>query len=126
LHRAPDATAASAAEHIARVLQRAARGSDAVGRLSHTEFAVVAPSTNGSAAAKLAKRMIGALGDLPPEPALGNHPFLRAGYDAVENLHATPVEPVALLVHATKALERARADGVGERIRCYAHPATRT
>lgn len=112
---------AGVAGHIARVLQRAGRVSDAIGRLGHAEFAVVAPSTNGSAAVRLAERMIGALGETP-EAALGNGPFLRAGYDAVENLHATPVEAVDLLVHATTALEHARADGNGERIRRYAQP----
>ncbi len=117
----PGASATGVAEHIARVLQRAGRVSDAIGRFGHAEFAVLAPSTNGSAAVRLAVRMIGTLGETP-EAARGNGPFLRAGYDAVENLHATPVEPVDLLVHATTALEQARADGNGERIRRYAQP----
>jgi PleD family two-component response regulator len=121
LGRQPGATAAGVAEHIARGLHRAGRVSDAIGRLGHAEFAVVAPSTNGSAAVRLAERMIGALGRTP-EAALGSGPLLRAGYDAVENLHATPVEAVDLLVHATTALEHARADGNGERIRRYAQP----
>jgi diguanylate cyclase (GGDEF)-like protein len=121
LGREPGATPARVAQHIARVLERAARVSDAIGRLGRTEFAVVAPSTNGSAAMRLAERMIGALGETP-EAALRNRPFLRAGYDAVENLHATPLDAVDLLVHATTALEHARADGNGERIRRYAQP----
>jgi len=69
--------------------------------------------------------MIGALG-ATPEAALGTGPFLRAGYDAVENLHGTPVDAVDLLVRATTALEHARAEGNGERIRRYTQPTTRS
>jgi len=123
--REPWAIPPPVAEHIARVLQTAARVSDAIGRLGHAVFAVVAPSTNGSAAVRLAERMIGALG-ATPEAALGTGPFLRAGYDAVENLHGTPVDAVDLLVRATTALEHARAEGNGERIRRYTQPTTRS
>ena len=109
-------------EHIARLLQRAGRVSDAIGRLGHTEFAVIAPDTNAPAAVRLAERLIDALEETP-EGALEAGASLRVGYEAVENLHATPVEPVDLLVRATQALERARAEVNGERIRRYVQPA---
>jgi len=35
---------------------------------------------------------------------------LRAGYDAVPDVHATPVDPVDLLVHATSALRTSRTE----------------
>jgi hypothetical protein len=35
---------------------------------------------------------------------------LRAGYDAVPDVHATPLDPVDLLVHATSALRTSRSE----------------
>src|SRR5207248_1612527 len=43
---------------------------------------------------------------------------VHAGYDAVADLHRTPVEPASLLAHAGTALHQARA-GTGERIQAY-------
>jgi len=43
---------------------------------------------------------------------------VRAGYEAVSDLHATPLAPDRLLEHAGAALTQARA-GNGERIRAY-------
>jgi len=110
------------AEDIARALQLEGRISDAIGRLSRTEFAVIAPDTNAAAALRLAERIIGAL-QQAAHAAVHRQLRMRVGYEAVENLHATPVEPVDLLVRATTALEHAREEGNGERIRRYAQPA---
>jgi len=43
---------------------------------------------------------------------------VHAGYDAVTDVHQTPVEPASLLEHAGTALHQARG-GAGERIRAY-------
>jgi len=45
--------------------------------------------------------------------------LVRAGYEAVADLHATPLAPDRLLEHAGAALIQARAAGNGERIRAY-------
>ena len=45
--------------------------------------------------------------------------LVRAGYEAVADLHATPLAPDRLLEHAGAALIQARTAGNGERIRAY-------
>lgn len=44
---------------------------------------------------------------------------VRAGFEAVVDLHATPLDPASLLGHASVALGRARAAGNGSRIQRY-------
>ncbi len=109
---------ADLAEDMAHVLSRAGRVSDAIGRLGRTEFAIVAADTNALAAARLAERMLDAVRDAP-HASLQPLPRVRVGYEAVENLETTPVEPVDVLVRAATALEYARAEANGERIRRY-------
>ena len=87
------------------LLVRAARVSDVVGALSATEFAVLAPATDGGGAVKLARRIANVLraardggGTLVP----GSN--LLVGYDAVANLTYSPVDPVELLGRAAAAV----------------------
>lgn len=115
------ASEAGVSQDVARVLQRAGRLSDAIGRLSDTEFAILAPDTDATAAQRLAERMMATLQE-GPHGVVPRRTPLRVGYEAVDDLVATPVEPAELLLRATTALERARADGNGERIRRYAQP----
>jgi PleD family two-component response regulator len=94
---------------LAKALKTTGRVSDAIGRLGPAEFAVMAPETDGEGLLKLAERLARNL----RVQANGGHPTpikLRAGYDAVPNVHATPLDPVDLLVHATSALRTARAE----------------
>jgi diguanylate cyclase (GGDEF)-like protein len=100
-------------EHLAHAIQQTGRVSDAIGRLGRSEFAVIAPSTDAAGAVKLAQRLAEALEQSGPEFRV------RAGYDAVDNLHDTPMEPVDLLVHATSALRKSRAEGNGNRFVRY-------
>ena len=44
---------------------------------------------------------------------------VRAGFEAVADLHATPLDPASLLGHASSALLHARANGNGSRIQRY-------
>src|SRR5216683_1073035 len=91
----------------------------AVGRLGRSEFAILAPSTAPEGAALMARRLTQALETAGPRPA-GLPPLLvRAGYEAVADLHATPLAPDRLLEHAGAALIQARTAGNGERIRAY-------
>ncbi len=101
-----DATAAAAIERLGRALRQAGRISDAIGRLGQSEFAIVAPRTDGSGAAKLAQRLAEAI-----RAATGAPLELRAGYDAVLNVREEPVEARNLMAHATMALRRAKANG---------------
>ena len=101
------------------ILRARGRASDAIGRLGRSEFAVLAPSTAPEGAVRMARRLTQALETAGPRPA-GLPPLLvRAGYEAVADLHATPLAPDRLLEHAGAALIQARAAGSGERIRAY-------
>jgi hypothetical protein len=83
------------------------------------EFAVLAPATPPEGAVKMAQRLSQIVEAAGPRPA-GVPPLrVRAGYEAVRDLHATPLEPVSLLTHARTALHQAIATGNGERIRAY-------
>jgi len=80
---------------------------------------VLAPSTAPDGAVKMAHRLTRALETAGPRPA-GLPPLLvRAGYEAVADLHATPLAPDRLLEHAGAALIQARTPGNAERIRAY-------
>ena len=70
---------------------------------------------------KLAERLLEAFEAAAPQAQ--RSPTIRVGYEAVEDVHATAIEPVDLLMRATTALRLARADGNGIRIRRYEpHP----
>ena len=108
-----------AVAYAGEVLQARGRASDAIGRLGRSEFAVLAPSTTPEGAVQMARRLTQALQTAGPRPR-GLPPLLvRAGYEAVADLHATPLAPDRLLEHAGAALIQARAAGNGERIRAY-------
>jgi len=108
----------AAAAYAGQVLQASGRTSDCVGSLGQGEFAVLAPATAAVGAARMAQRLARALETAGPRPA-GVPPLrVHAGYDAVPDVHQTPVEPASLLEHAGTALRQARAE-TGERIRAY-------
>src|SRR6266550_3840872 len=75
-----------------QAIKSAARLSDVIGRLSATEFAVLAPAGSGPAAAPVR---------------------VRCGYEAVANVGYAPIEPVDLLVRAAAAIRTGRADSGG-------------
>src|SRR5437660_125249 len=108
-----------AVAYAGEILQAQGRASDAIGRLGRSEFAVLAPSTTPGGAVQMARRLTQALETAGPRPS-GLPPLrVRAGYEAVADLHATPLAPDRLLEHAGAALIQARAAGDGERIRAY-------
>jgi diguanylate cyclase (GGDEF)-like protein len=104
-----DGQVAQVVSAIAAGLRAAGRKSDAVGRLGKTEFAILAPSTDGEGAVRMANRLSTAI-RLEPGAAGAD---LRAGYDAVPNIRETPMSAKDLLVHATLALRQSRAGGNG-------------
>jgi len=96
---------------IGTALRELGRISDAIGRLGQSEFAILAPSTDATGAAKLAARLADAIREPEDDSAGLPELTLRAGYDAVTNVRDTPVEARDLLLHATIALRKARSNG---------------
>ena len=89
---------------MVRLVTRAGRRSDVIGRLSQTEFAVLAPHTDPEGVLRLSRRLLADAGREPGAPPL------RVGCYAVENFGDAALEPVELLVRATMALRRAQRD----------------
>ena len=114
-----DATASPVVVDFAsRLLQASGRASDAIGGAASGEFLVHAPSTAPPGAAQMARRLSQAI-ERGPRPA-GLPPLeVRAGFEAVVDLHETPLDPASLLGHASVALGRARSAGNGSRIQRY-------
>jgi len=85
-------------------LARATRVSDVVGSLGPGLYAVLAPATDQQGAVKLAQRITESLGE---GNGGGEHPIpgssLWVGYEAVDNLRYSPVDPVELLSRAAAA-----------------------
>ena len=115
-----DAEAAEAvAEQVSRVFREAGRSSDAVGRLVHGEFAVIAPATGQEGAVRLAERM-GRTVEQAIARGGGIPVTLRAGYSAVDDFGASEFDAVELLLRATTALRDLNRTGSDQRIREFA------
>jgi diguanylate cyclase (GGDEF)-like protein len=111
-------------EQLGRAFQNFGRVSDAIGRWSKTEFAVLAPMTDAGGAVKLAQRLGGAIRSTPG--ADGREAVsikLRAGYDAVPNVREAPLGALDLLGHASSALRRSRGNGNDEWIAAFENQA---
>ena len=106
---------AEALEIVAQAFQGTARSSDVIGRLGRSEFAVIAPATDAEGAMRLAERLAESVANRQSVPgARVSTVKVRAGFEGVADLHATPVEPVDLLVRATAALRQVRTnEGAG-------------
>jgi two-component system cell cycle response regulator len=86
---------------IADRLRVAGRASDTIGRLSPSEFVVVAPDTDPDGALLLARRLKQALESPPAEkPDIP----LRFGYYGVPNFRDASIAPTELLIRAAEAL----------------------
>jgi len=97
-----------------QAIKSAARLSDVIGRLSATEFAVLAPGTDAGGARRLAERLASSVSATTVAPAAGGGAVapvrVRCGYEAVANVGYAPIEPVDLLVRAAAAVRTGRAD----------------
>ena len=87
-----------------QAVKSVARQSDVIGRLSATEFAVVAPGTDAGGVRRLAERLAEALSGATTPVRV------RCGYEAVANVGYAPLAPVDLLVRAAAAVRTGRAD----------------
>ncbi|PYP74480.1 MAG: hypothetical protein DMD41_01520 [Gemmatimonadetes bacterium] len=102
-------------DRLGAALRSYARESDTIGWWSEVEFAVLAPGTDEEGAARLAERLADAIETAPPEPGV-SPPALDvcAGYVALTDVHATPVDPEELFGRAGAALQLARTGVRGE------------
>jgi len=109
----------AATAYAGQVLQASRRTCDCVGSLGQGEFAVLAPATAPEGAKQMAQRLSRVIETAGPRPASVPPLRVHAGYEAVADVHQTPVAPESFLEHAGTALHQARAAGIGERIRAY-------
>jgi PleD family two-component response regulator len=98
------------ADHLVRLMQQVGRGSDAIGRLSQTEFVVLAPRTTSEGALRMARRLHEAAKKFAADEIGAADLRIRVGCYAVDNFQDTVIEPVEILVRATMALRRAQRD----------------
>jgi PleD family two-component response regulator len=105
-------------DQVRAALVETVRTCDTVGRLTATQFAVLAPATDPTGAQRLAERVLKAV-DTLLEAASGNAlPRLHAGYYGVPDLSEALVQPAELLARAAGA-QAAGNDGPHIRIRAY-------
>jgi PleD family two-component response regulator len=116
----PDEEVQRVAEQVGQLFKRAGRASDAIGRLGHSEFAVIAPATSSDGALRLIQRLGGTI-EASPMPVRGGERTLRvrAGYCAVPDFAESPVDAVELLLRATTALRDLKRDGDSEQVRSF-------
>jgi diguanylate cyclase (GGDEF)-like protein len=108
------------AEQIAAVLKRAARSSDAIGRLGQAEFAILSVGTETAGVSTLARRMQLAFDEMRTEAERGATSFrVSAGYYAVDDFGSAAMDPAEVLVRATTALREARTSRISGEIRAY-------
>ncbi|MGH7701465.1 MAG: response regulator [Gemmatimonadales bacterium] len=108
------------AERVGEVVRDSGRISDATGPVGPSEFAVIAPATPADGALRLVDRLAEPI-EASPLPFEGHdHRLrLRAGYCAVSDFSASPVDAVEMLLRATTALRYLRAEGNGGRIKAF-------
>lgn len=118
--QAPPEMATRVVEHVGTIVQRTGRVSDAIGRLGPSEFAIIAPATEGKGAVRMMERL---QERIESEPLTADGVELkvkiRAGYCAVPDFAESSVDAVEMLLRATTALRYARTDEKGSEIRAF-------
>jgi diguanylate cyclase (GGDEF)-like protein len=116
----PDEEVQRIAEQVGQLFKRVGRSSDAIGRLGHSEFAVIAPATTTEGALRLIQRLGGTI-EASPIPVRGGERSIRvrAGYCAVPDFAESPVDAVELLLRATTALRELKRDGDSDQVRAF-------
>jgi len=107
--RESDAEPDRTAERLVRLMNSVGRRSDAIGRLSQTEFVVVAPRTGSEGVLRMAQRLHEAAVASNNQEG-GSELRIRVGCYAIDDFHEAIIEPVEILVRATMALRRAQRD----------------
>lgn len=106
-------------DRISQMLREQGRSSDAIGRLGESEFAVIAPATGAQGVLQMVERLEGALGSAAGNGG-GHRLALRAGYCAVPDYAASPLDALEMLLRATSALRELASEPAAERIRAAA------
>jgi GGDEF domain-containing protein len=106
---------AEGARSFAATLLSAGRASDTIGRLSATEFVIVAPDTDDDGVLGLAERLRKAVDALAPAPGPLWH--VRFGCYAVPDMRDASIAPTEVLIRAAEALRGA--EGTRERVRLF-------
>jgi PleD family two-component response regulator len=107
----------AAADALAALLQQLGRASDTIGRLSQTEFVVMAPDTDSEGVRGLARRLqraAEAATHISQQPPLS----MRFGCYAVPNMREASIAPSELLIRAAEAL-RMEGTGLDDTIRFF-------
>jgi diguanylate cyclase (GGDEF)-like protein len=119
----PDEESHRIAEQVGQLLKRLGRSSDAIGRLGHSEFAVIAPATGNEGVLRLVRRL-GSSIESAPIPVRGGQRTLRvqAGYCAVPDFAESQVDAVELLLRATTALRDLKREGHPDQVRGFEQP----
>jgi PleD family two-component response regulator len=113
---AADPWTAAEVKSFATSLRAAGRASDAIGRLSATEFVILAPDTDDEGVLGLATRLREAM---EPSPAADTGWHMRFGCYAVPNLRDASIAPTEMLIRAAEALRAA--DARQETMRFFTH-----
>ncbi|HWC73711.1 MAG TPA: diguanylate cyclase [Gemmatimonadales bacterium] len=105
---------------VGTALRSIARHSDAIGRVSANSFAVIATDTDALQARQLARRLAAAIVAESATPSVPRMPRLRvrAGCHGVSRIDP-PLDVKTLLLYASIALQRARADSAEEWLQGY-------
>jgi PleD family two-component response regulator len=99
----------AAADALAALLQQLGRASDTIGRLSQTEFVVMAPDTDSEGVRGLARRLQRAA-EAATHVSQKSPLSMRFGCYAVPNMREASIAPSELLIRAAEAL---RMEGAG-------------
>jgi diguanylate cyclase (GGDEF)-like protein len=104
-----EATAEEVVKRMGEVLRATGRLSDAIGRLGQNQFAIIAPRTETPGVVRLVDRFRAAAESAKVLIDGQEHPLrLRAGYYAVPDFAAAPVDAVEMLLRAAAALNHSR------------------
>lgn len=96
-------------KRMGEVLRATGRLSDAIGRLGQSDFAIIAPRTETAGVVRLVERFRTAVENATVSIAGAAVPMrLRAGYYAVPDFAAAPVDAVEMLLRAATALHHVR------------------
>ena len=114
----PRRRSSASSEQVGSLFRQAGRSSDAIGRLGHAEFAVIAPATGPRPPCVWSGAWEGRRILSDPGAGRGATLRIRAGYCAVPDFAESSVDAVELLLRATTALRDLKREGDGEQDAC--------
>ena len=96
---------ARAGQHLAAIWRESGRSCDVIGRLSASEFAIIAASTDEDGARRIVNRLRTRIEEFPMRMAGDSYTVrVRAQYASVAEGAGPPVDAMALLLQASQAL----------------------